>query len=318
MLYRGTGRPSNPCLTLAPRSPLPRSFRQTHTLASTRNSELSSSGFPRPPQFTLFLSWTFLTWIVVIGSSVVMLLWIVIYSYFESSDFNDEVVILFGNVPFWACVLISVVIALGEFSIVSKRFVVTDFPTAPRFLTKSISSSYMPLDRDIVREMWVYGDLKDRLGIKHRRDQKRGDIEGAPMFHQPHARSQSEVSVVYEGGRASTTQRYLDSPPETTQRTRSPPSQPADSWALRQRVPSDTTSPTTIVGQDAVTGDTQPFNSSPKQTMQNLPVSSYEMQARHNQELTNTSYHTVDDDWGDESGSGSQTPGHRHIQGQAL
>jgi phospholipid-translocating ATPase len=59
-------------------------------------------------------SWTFLTWIVVVGSSVVMLLWIIIYSFFDSSDFNDEVVILFGNVPFWTSVVISVVVALGE------------------------------------------------------------------------------------------------------------------------------------------------------------------------------------------------------------
>ena len=59
-------------------------------------------------------SWTFLTWIVVVGSSVVMLLWIVIYSFFQSSDFNDEVVILFGNVPFWTSVVISIVVALGE------------------------------------------------------------------------------------------------------------------------------------------------------------------------------------------------------------
>ena len=44
-----------------------------------------------------------------------MLLWIVIYSFFQSNDFNDEVVILFGNVPFWASVIISIIIALGEF-----------------------------------------------------------------------------------------------------------------------------------------------------------------------------------------------------------
>ena len=62
----------------------------------------------------LFSSWTFLTWLVVVGSSVVMLLWIVFYSFFRSSDFNDEVVILFGNVPFWASVLISIVVALGK------------------------------------------------------------------------------------------------------------------------------------------------------------------------------------------------------------
>ena len=59
-------------------------------------------------------SWTFLSWIVVVGSSVVMLLWIVIYSFFQSSDFNDEVVVLFGNVPFWASVVISIIVALGE------------------------------------------------------------------------------------------------------------------------------------------------------------------------------------------------------------
>jgi len=42
-----------------------------------------------------------------------MLLWIVVYSFLQSSDFNDEVVILFGNVPFWASVVISIIIALG-------------------------------------------------------------------------------------------------------------------------------------------------------------------------------------------------------------
>jgi len=125
--------------------------------------------------------WTILTWIVVIGSSVVMLLWIVIYSFFQSSDFNDEVVILFGNVIFWSTVVVSVVIAL-----------------APRFLIKFVSTSYRPLDRDIVREMWVLGDLKDRMGVVHRKNRKRPDVEATPMFHQPHARSMSEVSVLYE------------------------------------------------------------------------------------------------------------------------
>ncbi|KAI0354121.1 phospholipid-transporting ATPase 1 [Trametes cingulata] len=100
--------------------------------------------------------WTVITWVIVVGSSVVMLVWIAIYSAFPSIDFVDEVVILFGGVTFWASVLISVVIALG-----------------PRFLVKFIKTSYMPLDKDIVREMWVLGDLKDRLGIKHRRERKK-------------------------------------------------------------------------------------------------------------------------------------------------
>ena len=208
--------------------------------------------------------------------------------------------------------------------------------TAPRFLIKFISTSYMPLDRDIVREMWVYGDLKDRLGIKHRKDRKRGDPEGAPMFHQPHARSQSEVSVVYESGRGSTTQLYLDNPPELNQRTRSPPShldyvdgtqdprpmqpvhsrnsyQNSDSWALRQRHPSDGASPTTLVAPSTIAEHVQTRGISPRH---DVPASSYEMQIRHQQELTNASYRTADDEWDDEPRSRSRTPDDR--PGQAL
>jgi hypothetical protein len=41
-----------------------------------------------------------------------MLLWIVIYSFFESFDFIDEVQRLCGGVTFWAAVTLSVAIAL--------------------------------------------------------------------------------------------------------------------------------------------------------------------------------------------------------------
>jgi phospholipid-translocating ATPase len=52
----------------------------------------------------------------------------------------------------------------------------------------------MPLDRDIVREMWVRGDLKDRLGLQHRRSRKDGpNLEAAPMLLSPHLRSRSEL-----------------------------------------------------------------------------------------------------------------------------
>ncbi|KAG1725617.1 phospholipid-transporting ATPase 1 [Suillus paluster] len=137
--------------------------------------------------------WTYITWIVVIGSSLVMILWIVIYSvlpvntFFSSTDgFIDEVEILFSNVTFWATVVFSVLVAL-----------------APRFLIKFFKSTYMPLDKDIVREMWVGGDLKDRLGIRHRKELKNKrvvDLETAPMFREPHARSASELALqqVYE------------------------------------------------------------------------------------------------------------------------
>lgn len=44
------------------------------------------------------------------------------------------------------------------------------------------------------------GDLKDKLGIKHRKEKKNRDpspsnLEAAPMFHEQHSRSMSELSV---------------------------------------------------------------------------------------------------------------------------
>ncbi|KAG5220586.1 phospholipid-transporting ATPase [Salix suchowensis] len=43
---------------------------------------------------------------------------------------------------------------------------------APRFLYKFVAQVYFPLDKDIVREAWVMGDLKDQLGIRHRNPKK--------------------------------------------------------------------------------------------------------------------------------------------------
>ena len=48
-----------------------------------------------------------------IGSSLVMVIWIGIYSLFNSPDFNYEVVVLYGEMTFWATVVVTVVIALG-------------------------------------------------------------------------------------------------------------------------------------------------------------------------------------------------------------
>lgn len=162
--------------------------------------------------------WTVITWIVNIGSSLAMMAWIIIYSFFDSPDFNDEVVVLFGNIVFWASVVVAVVVAL-----------------APRFLVKFIATTYWPLDKDIVREMWVKGDLKERLGIKHHRDLKKSELEATPMFLKPHSRSESEFSAInqdYEpaltrspgdrGISAPRTAGYIDTPPLTTQDSPAP------------------------------------------------------------------------------------------------
>lgn len=60
-------------------------------------------------------SWTVITWVIVVGSSAVMVLWIVIYSFFPSNDFVDEVVVLLGSSLFWVTVFLAVLISLGMF-----------------------------------------------------------------------------------------------------------------------------------------------------------------------------------------------------------
>lgn len=128
-----------------------------------------------------------------------MLLWIAIYSFFYSFDFIDEVIVLFGGVTFWAVVFISVVVALGRlFRTQTASALLTTYCTAPRFLYKFVAQVYFPLDKDIVREAWVMGDLKDQLGIRHRNPKKNtnlGDPESVPMYSAGHGRSFSELSV---------------------------------------------------------------------------------------------------------------------------
>lgn len=55
-----------------------------------------------------------MTWIVVVGSTLVMMIWILVYSFFMSIDFVDEVLILFGGITFWATVVLTAAVALGE------------------------------------------------------------------------------------------------------------------------------------------------------------------------------------------------------------
>jgi phospholipid-translocating ATPase len=134
-----------------------------------------------------------------------MLLWIVIYSFFESFDFAYEVERLFGGVTFWVTVGLAVAIALREFTKLSS-FTYSLDSSVPRVLVKFFSTSFAPQDIDIIRYMWVKGNLKDRLGVRARHGQKvpadgsSSGFEGTPMFSETHARSPSEVSI-YEPGR---------------------------------------------------------------------------------------------------------------------
>ena len=58
---------------------------------------------------------------------------------------------------------------------------------------KFVSQAYFPLDKEIIREAWVAGDLKERLGVEHRRAKRNADPEDASLFR-PHAQGGSYAS----------------------------------------------------------------------------------------------------------------------------
>ena len=92
--------------------------------------------------------------------------------------------------------------------------------------------------------MWVLGDLKDQLGVAHRKPRKQrkteGNLEGAPMFQGQHSRSFSEFSnpnTGYEPAMlnspapsAPLRQTYLDTPP-MSEAIELPPREPSVQYA---------------------------------------------------------------------------------------
>lgn len=70
----------------------------------------------------LVFSWTVITWLINFGSTMAMMLWITIFSFFPSADFVNEVIILFGELTFWTTVLFAAGVALGQFNVHSCFF----------------------------------------------------------------------------------------------------------------------------------------------------------------------------------------------------
>jgi hypothetical protein len=70
----------------------------------------------------------------------------------------------------------------------------------PRYLARALHQIYFPLDRELVREMWVLGDLKDQLGVEHRYRRKKQPNEVEIGDRQTFAaESRSESSVRLDG-----------------------------------------------------------------------------------------------------------------------
>lgn len=78
-----------------------------------------------------------------------------------------------STVVFWSQVLLIVLLSL-----------------LPRFFAKAWRVSFMPNQVDLVREAWIRGDLKQRLGLKDAPDAGLNDVETGPA----HGRDSSGVS----------------------------------------------------------------------------------------------------------------------------
>ncbi|KAF8310990.1 phospholipid-transporting ATPase 1 [Clavulina sp. PMI_390] len=113
--------------------------------------------------------WTVITWVVIVGSTLACPVWIAIYSQFDTSDYINEFTILFLSPYFWFAVFLSLAFSL-----------------APRYLARAVTQIYHPLDKDIIREAWVAGNLKEQLGIRHRyRKNKNSFTENSALFSGP-------------------------------------------------------------------------------------------------------------------------------------
>lgn len=58
-----------------------------------------------------------------------MCLWVTAYSFFPTISFNDEAIILFGTVGFWTTVVITIILAIGEYLACKFRIVLTTTST---------------------------------------------------------------------------------------------------------------------------------------------------------------------------------------------
>ncbi|BEI88398.1 uncharacterized protein CcaverHIS019_0111160 [Cutaneotrichosporon cavernicola] len=114
--------------------------------------------------------WTFIPWIIIPLSTLAVFIWIAVYSYMSNLAYYGVVSIIFPTFTFWATVVFTVMLAVG-----------------PHWLLRAFKQSYFPIDKDIIREAWVGGDLKDQLGVPHRKRRRRlhPDIEGASYAYKP-------------------------------------------------------------------------------------------------------------------------------------
>ncbi|PWN43226.1 phospholipid-translocating P-type ATPase [Ceraceosorus guamensis] len=101
-------------------------------------------------------NWSIIIWVVIALSNLAFFIWIAIYSAPAwGNTFSPTAFILFQTIQFWAIVLLSVLVCL-----------------LPRYTWNAWQSSFHPTEIDIVRQGWIAGNMKQRLGIKSHKARK--------------------------------------------------------------------------------------------------------------------------------------------------
>lgn len=114
--------------------------------------------------------WTIIPALIIPLSTLTVFAWIVIYSYLAALDYYAAVEIIFPTFNFWATVVFTVSVAVG-----------------PHWFLRAFRESYLYRDKDIIREAWVGGDLKDQLGIAHRKKRRhRHNVDTEAGAAHPH------------------------------------------------------------------------------------------------------------------------------------
>ena len=113
--------------------------------------------------------WTVITWLVYGISTILVYIWIPIYSALSAFPYYGEADVIYPTFNFWFVVIFTVFCCVG-----------------PRWLVLTFRNSYFPRDKEIVREAWVAGDLKRELGLKRRRQRKAEKKRGQAGTDQDH------------------------------------------------------------------------------------------------------------------------------------
>ncbi|GAA6064566.1 hypothetical protein JCM10212_005628 [Sporobolomyces blumeae] len=114
--------------------------------------------------------WSWIVFVVIIGSILSFHVWIAIYSQFQTYFYTNELTYLYGTLNFWLSILIVQIVAIG-----------------PKYLWRYVHSAYYPQDGDIVREMAVLGTKGKGAGL---------DLEGAQYSDLPPPETREALPLV--------------------------------------------------------------------------------------------------------------------------